>query len=202
MNNTIESALDPIRGQVRAISAMLPVGSKYYTVNAKDIDQAFAKKQAQIQADPRSPEMILNRSPRVIIVRDHSVIEQTFKTDVDGTKMVVFNPNTDDEANATIVAGDMNVFQTTDEAFTSALNGQRPIFANGVKTATRANVLNQSELDRLVEVRKTIDGYIDSLKSAIASNTKKVKDYEESILKFKQPVDLGASGPVHVVVTE
>lgn len=202
MNNEIEMNLDPVRGQVRAISAMLPVGSKYYTVNAKDIDQQFAKKLAAIQSDPSSPTLLLNRSPRVIMVRDHSVIEQQFKTEVDGTRMVVFNPKTEDEANATIVAGDTNVFQTTDEAFRAALSGQRPIFASGVKTATKANLLNQAELDRLIDVKKTIDAYIDTLKSAIASNTKKVKDYEEAIAKFSKPVDLDGNGSVHVVVPE
>jgi hypothetical protein len=203
MNKTeIDNILDPIRGQVRAISAMLPVGSKYYTVNAKEIDQQFAKKKAAIDADSSSPAMILNRSPRVVLVRDHSVIDQKFTTEVDGTKMVVFNPGTEDEANATVIAGDLNVFQTTDEAFRSALTGQRPIFANGIKTATKANVLNQAELDRLLDLKKTIDSYIDSLKSAIASNTKKVKDYEEAIAKFKQPVDMSGDGSVHVIVTE
>lgn len=201
--NEIDSILDPVRGQVRAISAMLPVGSKYYTVNAKEIDQQFAKKKAALDADPSSPTMMLNRSPRVVLVRDHSVIDQTFKTEVDGTKMVVFNPGTEDEANANIVAGELsNVFQTTDEAFRSALNGQRPVFANGIKTATKANLLNQAEVDRLIEIKKTIEGYIDSLKSAIACNTKKVKDYEEAIAKFQKPVDFESDGPIHVVVTE
>jgi len=202
MNKEVETQLDSVRGQVRAVGAMLPVGSKYYTVHAKDIDQQFAKKQAALQADPASPMLLLNRSPRVIMVRDHDVIEQIFKTEVDGTKMVVFNPKTEDEANATIIAGNTNIFQTTDEAFRAALTGQRPVFASGIKTATKANVLNQAELDRLTDVKKIIDSYIDTLKSAIASNTKKVKDYEEAIAKFKQPVDFSGDGSVSVVVTE
>lgn len=202
MNTNVEINLDPIRGQVCAISKMLPVGSKYYTIHSKDIDQQFEKKKAALMANPASPDLILNRSPRVIMVRDHNVITQTFKTDIDGTQRVVFNPETEDEAQATVIAGDVNFAQTTDEAVKDALLGQSRIFANGIKTATKANMLNQAELDRVNETIKYLQSIKDSLTSAIASNTKKVKEYEEAVAKFKQPVDFAGDGSVHVVVTE
>lgn len=202
MNIEIENNLDPIRGQVCNISRMLPVGSKYYTLHSKDCDQQFDKKKAALIANPASPDFVPNRSPKVVIVRDHSVITQTFKTDIDGTQRVVFNPETEEEAQATIIAGDVNFGQTTDEAVKDALQGQSRIFANGIKTATKANSLNQAELERVVEQIKYWTSMKDNLTSAIASNTKKVKEYEEALAKFKQPVDMAGDGSVHVVVTE
>lgn len=202
MNIEIENNLDPIRGQVCSISRMLPVGSKYYTLHSKDCDQQFDKKKAALLANPASPDFIPNRSPRVIVVRDHSVITQSFKTDIDGTKRVVFNPDSEDEAQATILAGDVNFGQTTDEAVKDALQGQSRIFANGVKTATKANMMNQAELERVLDQIKYWTSMKDNLTSAIASNTKKVKEYEEALAKFKQPVDMSGDGSVHVIVTE
>lgn len=202
MNIDVENNLDPVRGQVCNISRMLPVGSKYYTMHSKDCDQQFEKKKAALLANPASPDFLPNRSPRVIVVRDHSVITQQFKTDIDGTRLVVFNPETDDEAQATIVAGDVNFGQTTDEAVKDSLNGQKRIFANGIKTASKANALNQAELERVNEQIKYWTSMKDNLTSAIASNTKKVKDYEEALAKFKQPVDMNGDGSVHVIVTE
>lgn len=198
----IDVQLDPIRGQVRAISTMLPVGSKYYTVESKDIDQQFEKKKAALLANPASPDLLLNRSPKVITVRDHSVITQTFKTDINGNKVVVFNPETEDEAQAAIVAGDVNFAQTTDEALKDALKGQSRIFASGVKTATKVNAINRVELDRVVATIEYLKRMKDSLESAIASNTKKVQEYEAAIASFKQPVDITGDGSVTVTVTE
>lgn len=200
--NEVEINLDPIRGQVCNISRMLPVGSKYYTLHPSDCDKQFEKKKAALLANPASPDFLPNRSPRVIMVRDHSVITQTFKTDIDGTQRVVFNPETEDEAQATIIAGDINFGQTTDEAVKDALQGQSRIFASGIKTATKANALNQAELERVIEQIKYWTSMKDNLTSAIASNTKKVKEYEEALAKFKQPVDMSSNGSVHVVVTE
>lgn len=200
-NKELEIALDPIRGQVRAISTMLPVGSKFYTVEGKDIDQQYDKKKAALMANPSSPELLLNRSPKVVMIRDHSVLTQTFKTDIDGNRIVVFNPETEDEAQATIVAGDVTFAQTTDEALKDALNGQTRIFASGVKTATKANALNRAELDRVVATIEYLKRIKDSLESAISSNSKKVQEYENQIASYKQPINMGTEGgPVHVVV--
>ena len=129
MNKEIEIALDPIRGQVMNISRMLPTGAKFYTIESKDVDQQFEKKKSNLMANPTSPEFLVNRSPRVIHVKDHSVITQQFKTDIEGNRVVVFNPDTDDSAQATVVAGDVTFGQATDEAMKDALHGQNRVFA-------------------------------------------------------------------------
>ena len=200
MNKEIEIALDPIRGQVMNISRMLPTGAKFYTIESKDVDQQFEKKKSNLMANPTSPEFLVNRSPRVIHVKDHSVITQQFKTDIEGNRVVVFNPDTDDSAQATVVAGDVTFGQATDEAMKDALHGQNRVFANGVKICTKANAINQSELDRVNEQIKYWQGVKDSIQSAIASNKKKVEDYMAQIEKFKQPVDMGDGSSVTVIV--
>lgn len=196
----LEISLDSVRGQVRNISQMLPVGSKYYTVDAKDVDQQFEKKRAAAISNPASPDIILNRSPRVIVIRDHSVISQSFKTDINGNRVVVFNPDTDEEAQAAVVAGDLNFGQATDEALKDALLGQQRIFANGVKLATKANSINRVELERVDAMIEYLKRMKDSLQSAIASNAKKVQDYEDQIAAAKRPVEMTGDGSVTVVV--
>ena len=201
-NKEIETMLDPVRGQVRAISAMLPTGSKFYTIESKDIDQQFEKKKAALMANPGSPDLMLNRSPKVIVVKDHSVLTQAFKTDVNGNRVMVFNPDTEDEAQAAVIADVTGFGQATDEAFKDALKGQPRIFASGVKTATKANVINRIELDRINAAIDSLKRMKDSLESAIAANTKKVQEYEAQIAAYKQPVDVVGDGSVSVVVTE
>jgi len=195
----LEIQLDPIRGQVMNISRMLPTGAKYYTIESKDVDKTFEERKNQILTNPTSPELIFNRSPRVIVVMDHSVVSQSFKTDMEGNKVVVFNEGAADQAQATIVAGGANFGIASDEAMKDALRGQLRIFADGIKICTKANALNNSELERTIAERDRLNGIIDSIKSAISSNKKKVEEYQAVVNKFKPEIDLGA-GPVSVNV--
>lgn len=196
----IDITLDPIRGQVMSISRMLPTGSKYYTVEAKDVDQDFETRRNQILSNPKSPDFVANRSPRVIVVRDHTVFDQKFDVDINGNSVVVFNKDTKEEAQATIVAGSSTFGQTTDEAMENAIHGRSvPIFADGIKTVTRANQLNAAEKVRIEAQVKYWQSKLDAIESAIASNARKVKEYQEMIAKTKQEVDLSA-GPIQVNV--
>lgn len=188
----IDTALDSVRAQVMNISRTLPTGAKFYKVEATDIDQGFEERKNQLLADPNTPEFIINRSPRVVMLKDFSVKSQDFEVDIDGNKMVIFNKGTKEQAQATIVAGGVNFGQTTDEAMKDALRGQDRIFADGIKTATKANILNTAELTRVEAMVKYWSSKADSIRSAIASNSKKVKDYQEALAKFKKEVDLSA----------
>lgn len=187
----IDMQLDPIRGQVVNISRMLPTGAKFYTVEAKDIDQKFEERRNQIMANPNSPEFIANRSPRIIIVTDHTVIKQEFATDINGNNVVIFNKGANDQAEATIVAGSTSFGLTTDSAMDDAIHGRKVnIFADGIKTATEANRLNRAELARIEEQIKYWTSKKDAVTSAIASNSKKVQEYQNSLNSFKPDIDL------------
>jgi len=204
-NIEIENRLDPIRGQVMNISRTLPTGAQYFTIGANDVDKKFAERKQQIDANPTSPDIITNRGPRVIVMRGHSVVSQDFDQDLDGNSVVIFNKGMEDETKASvIVSGSQSSFgQTTDDAMKDALRGETRIFADGIKTATKANQLNQNELARWEAMKKQCESYCDTLRSAIASNKKKAEDYREAILKYKPDLDLtGASEPSVTVVVE
>lgn len=199
----IEVSLNPIRGNVMAISKALPVGAAYYTVNAKEADKDYDKKKSAMLANPNNPDFILNRSPRWIELRTNNVIEQKFITDIDGTKQVVFNPGTDSEAKATVIAGESGFFQTTDEAVKDALHGQARIFADGASICARINSINRAEQDRLKAVVKSLNSMIDAIESIINANTAKVTEIAEQMAKYKPAVNISTpAGPVSVVITE
>lgn len=199
----IDNVLAPIRGQVMNISRTLPTGAQYFTVEANNVDKKFDERKQQIEANPTCPDIITNRGPRVVVLRGHSVISQDFGQDLDGNSVVIFNKGQNDETKAPIiVSGNSASFgQTTDDAMKDALRGETRIFADGIKTAIKANALNQNELARWEAMKKLCESYCDSLKSAIASNKKKADDYKESILKYKPELDLTGTGETSVTVT-
>ena len=199
MNNN----LDPIRAQVMSISRALPTGSKYFTVEAADVDKTFNERKNQIASNPTSPEIITNRGPRMIVMKSHNVITQEFAHDTDGSSVVLFNRGQGDETRAAIVSGGSVPFQTTDEAMKDSLRGETRIFADAIKTATKANVLNRNELERWENMKKACERYCDALRSAIASNTKKAEEYKDALAKMKDVVDLtDAANTVKVTIEE
>lgn len=198
----IENNLNPIRGLVMNISRALPTGAQYFTVEGVDVDKTFEERKSTILTNPKSPELIMNRGPRVITMKGHSVISQDFELDIDGSNVVVFNKGLSDESKAPIVAGGATFGQTTDDAMKDAIRGELRVFADGIKTATKANQLNQKELDRWMAEKARIDRYCDSIRSAIASNTKKAEDYKAAIAKFKPEVELAGEAPIHVTIED
>lgn len=195
----VESNLNSVRGQVMNISRTLPTGAQYFTVEGKDVDLKFNELKNQLLQNPQSPDLIMNRGPRAIVVLGHSVLSQEFAQDIDGNNVVIFNKGLSDESRAAIVAGGANFGQTTDDAMKDALRGELRIFADAIKTVTKANALNQAELDRWVAQKNLIERYCDSIRSTIASNKKKALDYQDALNKFKPEVNLG-DGPVSVSV--
>lgn len=195
-NTEIEMGLSGIRGQVMNISTLLPVGSKYYSVSVKDVDLQFNDRKIEIQNNPKAPDLITNRGPRAILVTDHSVLSQIFDYDVEGNRVLVFNKGLADESTANVVAGSESFFgQTSDDAMKDAIHGEPRIFANGIKTVQKANILNNNELERWIALDKKIQSYIDSLRSTIAANKKKGEEYQEAqknLEKCRPEVDMSS----------
>ena len=130
-------------------------------------------------------------------------VARTADIQFDGNSVVIFNKGQNDETKAPIiVSGNTTTFgQTTDDAMKDALRGETRIFADGIKTATKANQLNQNELARWEAMKKLCESYCDSLRSAIASNKKKAEDYKEAISKYKPNIDFTGNGETSVTVT-
>lgn len=189
-------------GQISALGAHL--GGKYFKAAAKETWTDFDNQKRAIELNPESAALILNRSPRKFELRDFDVTAQMIKTNpIDGTTVVVFNPGTDTEAEAAIVAGEIGFGMATDEALKEALSGQNRIFANGPKILAKVNNLNQHELDSLTAIIKVLQAQKDSIISTMKANEKKVNDFETALQKSKaalkvNPADSGSS--VSIVV--
>lgn len=179
------------------------LGGKYFKTAAKETWTDFENQKRQIELNPEVPALILNRSPRKFEIRDFDVIAQTIKTAADGTTCVVFNPGTDSEAEATVIAGEVGFGQATDEALAEALKGQNRIFANGLKLLPKVNNLNQNEVDRLTALIKILGQMKDSIISTMKANEKKVMDFEAALAKSKSKISTNPtadSGSVSIVV--
>ena len=187
----IEVNLLGVRGQVVNISRSLPAGAMFFTVDRKDVDKQFEEKKNRILQTPQSQDFLMNRPVRVVIVNNQTVLTQDLITDADGNAVVVFNKDMDSEARAIAVPGGASVtFQPTDDAIKEALkNGMVRIFADGVKTAQKANELNDAELTRVLALMEEYKRAADSIRSAIASNKKKAQDYLDEINKYKSTIE-------------
>ena len=187
----IDVNLTGIRGQVVSISRALPAGAMFFTVDRKDVDKQFEEKKNRILQNPSSQEFLMNRSPRVVVVNNETVVTQEVTSDADNNTVVVFNKGMKSEAKALAVPGGTGAtFQTTDEAMKDALNsGLVRIFADGEMTARKANELNEAELTRVNAEIELLKRAADSIRSAIASNKKKAQDYLDEINKYKSPIE-------------
>ena len=178
------------------------LGAKYFTLEGKDTWTDFDKKQREIQLNPKSPELILNKSPRKYEIRDVDVIAQTLKTNpLTGVTSVVFNPGTSTEAEASIVAG--NAFAPiSDDALAAALTpgAAKHIFANGRALLNKVNVANQQNVDMIINLIKILQAQKDSIISTMNANEKKVNEYEENLLKSKKELSNTDGGTVEIII--
>lgn len=185
--------------QISQLGGLL--GAKYFMLEGKDTWTDFDKKQRELQLNPNSPELILNKSPRKYEIRDFDVLGQIIKTNpLTGVTSVVFNPGTSTEAEASIVAG--NAFAPiSDDALTAALvPGSKHIFANGRALLNKVNVANQQNVDMITALIKILQAQKDSIISTMKANEKKVNEYEENLLKSKKELENADSGSVEVII--
>lgn len=198
-------SMNQCRGSVIALSKMIPVGAQFYTVgidNPKDSVDDWKQRKNIVSANPKSPELFINRPPQVVKLRTENVISQEFAIDQFGNNCVVFNRGTKSEATAAIVAGETDFGQATDEAINDVIHGgQNRIFADGVKTLTMANSANNAELTRWTQIRDMAQRYIDSIKSTIQENVAKVEQYNKNVEDTTPKVTITTgNGPVAVTV--
>jgi hypothetical protein len=186
------------RKQISTLGGIL--GGKYFMLSAQETYPKFDEKKLENERNA-SLDFIPNRSPRRFIVRDHDVIAQTIVTDASGTTKVVFNPGTDDEATASIIAGNGQFGAATEDAIKDALTGQKVIFANGVSLADKANEYNQAEVDRLTVFIKQLQSQRDAIISTMKANSDKTKSYEQEIIAStpKAPIGGGINSPAIVI---
>lgn len=178
----------------------MTLGGKYFTIGAMETYPNFEKVKRETEMN-NSLDFVPNRTPRRFIVRDHDVLSQAIETGADGTTKVVFNPGSEEEAKATVVAGTAGFGVTTEEAIKEALTGQKRIFANGSSLVTKANEYNQAEVDRLNAFIRQLTSQRDAIVSTMKANTDKVNTYEKQIIDStpKVTIEGGESSPAIVI---
>jgi len=190
-------------GQISQLGGLL--GAKYFTLEGKDTWTDFEKIQRDIQLNPKSPMLIVNKSPRKFEIRDFDVISQTIKTNpLTNVTSVVFNPGTPTEAEASIVAGNAFAPVTDEIIFESIQPGAgKHIFANGRALLNKVNTANQQQVDLVTALIKALQAQKDSIISTMKANEKKVTDYEDAFLKSKKELSATDSGgSVEVIISK
>lgn len=197
-------SMNQVRGSVIALSKMIPVGAQFYTLNLdnpKNSVEDWKKRKDVVSNNPKSPELFINRPPQVVKLRTENVLSQEFAVDQFGNNCVVFNRGMKSEATAAVIGGDTDFGQATDEAVKDVIHGQTRIFADGMKTLTKANAANNAELTRWTQIRDMAQSYIDSIKSTIMENVAKVEAYNKTVEETSPKVDISAGdGPLAVTV--
>lgn len=176
------------------------LGGAYFTTGAKETWPKFEEKKLSIERAGNN-ELILNRSPRRYEVRDHVILSQAVETSGSGMVKVVFNPGTEDEAKASVIAGVGSFGIPTEEAVKDALRGENRIFVDGPALCKRANEYNQDEVDRLTALIDSLTSQRNAIKSTMAMNTKKVDAYVRTIVD-STPKVIGKDGDSVAIVVE
>jgi len=168
MNNNVNINTDAVKakcGIIRQIGMTPGLAGMYFTLSAKGAIKDYAKIKESIDNNPQAPDLFLNRQIRCFDVKSHMVLSQAVESDAAGNVKVVFNPGTDEEAKATVVAGGVGFGEATTDAIKKALspNGGDVIFANGSKLLKETDALNDAEMawidslmDRLNRAKQTI----------------------------------------------
>lgn len=152
-------------GIIRQIGMTPGLAGMFFTLGAKGAIKDYTKIKESIDSNPQAPDLFLNRQVRCFDIKSHMVLSQAVESDAAGNVKVVFNPGTDEEAKATVVAGAVGFGDATTDAIKKALspNGDDVIFANGPKLLKETDALNDAEMawidsliDRLNRAKQTI----------------------------------------------
>ena len=187
--------------QISQLGGLL--GAKYFTLEGKKTWTDFDKQLREIQMNPNSPMLIVNKSPMKYEIRDVDVVSQEIRTNpLTHVTSVVFNPGTSTEAEASVIAG--NPFApVSDQIVADALvpGTGKHIFANGRSLLSKVNVANQQQVDIITACIKALQAQKDSIISTMKANEKKVVEYEAAFLSSKK--ELGADdGSVEMIISQ
>lgn len=187
--------------QISQLGGLL--GAKYFTLEGKKTWTDFDKQLREIQMNPNSPMLIVNKSPMKYEIRDVDVVSQEIRTNpLTHVTSVVFNPGTPTEAEASVVAG--NPFApVSDQVVADALvpGTGKHIFANGRSLLSKVNVANQQQVDIITACIKALQAQKDSIISTMKANEKKVVEYEAAFLSSKK--ELGTDdGSVEMIISQ
>lgn len=187
INVNVQNALSGNRNPISLMGANL--GKQFFTTEVRDCWPNFEKEKNTIQMNDQKT-LITNRSPRRYRINAKDIYGIIIDTDINNNPVIKINPHKDGLADATIaISSDMKDYGVvTEEAVKEALkNANDPnstvthAFKDPQKLIQFINMLNQSEYESIQTLIDALCKMQQSIKSAMADNTKKVNDYMEQL---------------------
>ena len=182
-------------GIIRQIGMTPGLAGKFFTVSTKHAFKDFEKIKESIESNPQAPNLFINRAIPTFDIKSHVVLSQAVETDATGNVKVVFNPGTDEEAKATVVAGGIGFGEPTSAAIKKAIgpNGQDVIFADGKKLLKETNDLIDGQIAWIDALTAQLAKAKQSLETSKRENASKINEYYAA-LKATTPSDVSVNG--------
>lgn len=191
-------------GIIRQVGMTPGLAGKFFTISTKHALKDYDKIKESIDSNPQAPNLFINRPIPTFDIKSHVVLSQAVETDATGNVKVVFNPGTDEEARAAVVAGGIGFGEPTSVAIKKAIgpNGQDTIFADGKKLLKEVNDLIDGQIAWIDALTAQLAKAKQSLETSKRDNTSKINEYYAT-LKATTPseavtVNNGSTVEVHI----
>lgn len=196
--NTVNVNINAVNaqcGMIRQIGMTPGLAGKYFTITTKHAFKDYEKIKESIEGNPQAPNLFINRPIPTFDIKDHIVLSQAVETDATGNVKVVFNPGTDEEAKATVVAGGLGFGIPTSEAIKKAIgpNGEGTIFADGKKLLKETDELIDGQIAWANALKQQLDRAIQSLETSKRENHSKIDSYYKA-MNATTPKEMALNG--------
>lgn len=195
-------------GIIRQVGMTPGLAGKFFTVSTKHALKDYDKIKESMDSNPQAPNLFINRPIPTFDIKEHLVLSQAVETDATGNVKVVFNPGTDDEAKATVVAGGIGFGEPTSAAIKKAIapGGNNVIFADGKKLLKETEDLIDGQIAWIEALTAQLAKAKQSLETSKRENATKINAYLAA-MKASTPdaVNVAGSGDsvtVHIETNE
>ena len=204
--NVNMDAINANCGIIRQVGMTPGLAGKFFTISTKHALKDYDKlKESSSVAG--APDLFVNRPIPTFDIKSHVVLSQEVRTDATGNCKVVFNPGTDEEASATVVAGGIGFGIPTEDAIKKALgpNGKNTIFADGKKLLKETDDLIDGQIAWIDALVGRLQKAKQSLETSKRDNATKINEYYAA-LKATTPevmtVNSGDTAEIHIESAE
>lgn len=181
-------------GIIRQVGMTPGLAGKFFTISTKHALKEYDKLK-ESSSVPGAPDLFVNRPIPTFDIKSHVVLSQEVRTDATGNCKVVFNPGTDEEASATVVAGGIGFGIATAEAIKQAIgpNGKNTIFADGKKLLKETDDLIDGQIAWIDALIGRLQKAKQSLETSKRDNAAKINEYYNA-LKNSTPTEVNVGG--------
>ena len=182
-------------GIIRQVGMTPGLAGKFFTVSTKHALKDYDKIKESMDSNPQAPNLFINRPIPTFDIKEHLVLSQAVETDATGNVKVVFNPGTDDEAKATVVAGGIGFGEPTSAAIKKAIapGGNNVIFADGKKLLKETDDLIDGQIAWIDALTAQLAKAKQSLETSKRENAAKINSYYTA-LKNTTPSEVNVAG--------